>query len=262
MSHQGIRSVGSGGVTQPTLGTLLRRLRDARGITRDRLAEATSVSASYITHLENGERGRPTHAVIEALARHLHDVRPLTDAERRHLFDLAGVAEPVLPTVEELRAELSPGAIETLHRHDPLPAAYLDTRSNILFCNDSYRRTFAGIVDAGSILHWCFLEPRSKQVLVEWDEEVARTVALVHGFMGRSERPDWWSGLIDDLSAVPEFQRIWNSGEAAYGRDPAWMTIRDLATDEVYQLDLRLFQSDSVNYRERILFVAGFGIQR
>ena len=36
----------------PTFGSVLRRLRDERGASRERLAFNAGVSASYVTHLE------------------------------------------------------------------------------------------------------------------------------------------------------------------------------------------------------------------
>ncbi|MEV6773512.1 helix-turn-helix domain-containing protein [Nocardia sp. NPDC051030] len=259
LSHTGSGPFDEETIHQPTFGTLLRRMRDDRGITRDRLAKAANVSASYITHLEHGQRGRPTHSVVEALIGCLHDVRPVTNAERRHLFDLAGLEGTAWPSVENLRATLSSGSVDTLYRHEPWPAAYLDTRSNVLRCNDSYERTFTGILDNGSVLRWVFLDPRSKQVLAQWQHEAELTVSLVHGFMGRSEHPEWWADTLEELSDCREFQKIWNSCEAGYGRDPAWMALRHPDSGETYHLDLRVFQHDSVDYRDQILFIAGFG---
>lgn len=260
LSHKNNRTLGGGKIQEPTFGALLRRMRDDRGVSRDRLAKAANVSASYITHLEFGQRDRPTHSVVEALTGFLHEVHPLNSAERRHLFDLAGLGEQAQPSVEDLRAALSPSALEALHRHDPWPAVYLDTRSNILACNDSYPRFFPGIRDSGSILRWVFRDPRSRRTLLEWEHEATLTVGLVQGFMGRSEHPGWWADTIAELSEVPDFQRIWNSTGAWYGRDPAWMTLRHPDSGEPMQLDLRVFPFESAEYRDRILFVAGFGI--
>ncbi|MFD6455717.1 helix-turn-helix domain-containing protein, partial [Nocardia sp. NPDC060220] len=103
----------------PTLGGLLRRLRDDRRISREKLAFAAGVSSSYITHLESGDRDRPTHAVIEALVRYLDRIAPVTDIERRHLFDLAGLAPVDNPTVEDLRAEISTEMRRTLALQEP-----------------------------------------------------------------------------------------------------------------------------------------------
>lgn len=260
LSHKKSRLPDEGKLQEPTFGALLRRMRDDRGVTRDGLAQATNVSASYITHLEFGQRGRPTHSVVEALTGFLHEVRPLNSAERRHLFDLAGLGELAQPSVDDLRAALSPTTLDALHRHEPLPAVYLDTRSNILACNESYGRYFPGIRESGSILRWVFRDPRSKHTLLEWEHEATLTVGLVQGYMGRSEHPQWWADTIAELSEVPEFQRIWNTTGAWYGRDPAWMTLRHPDSGEPFQLDLRVFPVESAEYRDRILFVAGFGI--
>ncbi|MEB3028120.1 helix-turn-helix transcriptional regulator, partial [Streptococcus agalactiae] len=90
-----------------------------RRISREKLAFAAGVSSSYITHLESGDRERPTQVVVEALVRYLHRIEPVTDIERRHLFDLAGLAPVDNPSVEDLRAEINDEMRRTLTLQEP-----------------------------------------------------------------------------------------------------------------------------------------------
>ncbi|QLY33473.1 helix-turn-helix transcriptional regulator [Nocardia huaxiensis] len=242
----------------PTFGSVLRRLRDARGISRERLARSAHLSASYVAHLELDDRDRkPTRTVVEALIGCLDEKDLVSDADRRHLYDLAGLTGLDMPTVDDLRASLSAGMRQSLIRHEPNPAAYLDTRSNVLACNAAYGQTFTGILDNGSILRWVFADERSKHALVEWEREAYLTVSLVRGFIGRSDNPKWWAETLEDLSRFPEFRRIWEAGDAGYGRETPRMVLRDAETGATRTIDLQLFQVDSVEYHDRILFVVG-----
>ena len=69
-----------------SFGAVLRELRSARGVSQSALAVRAGIDRSYVNRLEAGERGAPTEAGTEALARGLD----LTDAEAERLFAAAG----------------------------------------------------------------------------------------------------------------------------------------------------------------------------
>ncbi|PCJ60736.1 MAG: transcriptional regulator [Rhodospirillaceae bacterium] len=46
------------------LGTRIRALRAARGVTQKRMAEDLQISAAYLSSLEHGRRGRPSRMLI------------------------------------------------------------------------------------------------------------------------------------------------------------------------------------------------------
>ena len=52
-------------------GVRLRQLRAERGIRLKDMAEALGVSAAYLSALEHGRRGRPTHAIVVAICAHI-----------------------------------------------------------------------------------------------------------------------------------------------------------------------------------------------
>jgi transcriptional regulator with XRE-family HTH domain len=64
--------------------------RRAAGLRREELSLLAGVSADYITRLEQGRATAPSPQVLIALARALR----LSDAERQHLFQLAGQPMP------------------------------------------------------------------------------------------------------------------------------------------------------------------------
>lgn len=241
----------------PTLGGLLRRLRDDRRISREKLAFAAGVSSSYITHLESGDRERPTQVVVEALVRYLDRIEPVTDIERRHLFDLAGLAPVDNPSVEDLRAEINDEMRRTLTLQEPNLAAYVDTRWNILAGNDSYNHAFPGLIEDANILRWFFGNPLSRKVMVEWEKESTLTVHWLRGLIGQQGGADWSAELLEELAQYPDFRRIWDDGDTVYGREHTAMRLCDLHAGEHYTVDVQLFRLDSVAYPGRIQYYLG-----
>ena len=129
------------------LGTALRTWRDrlspsavglpdngrrrSSGLRREELAMLAGVSADYVTRLEQGRAGNPSAQVIQALARALQ----LDNAERDHLFRLAGLPEP---TAGQINAHLTPGVQRLLRRLDEFPVSVHDAAWNIVAWNHAW----------------------------------------------------------------------------------------------------------------------------
>jgi len=86
-------------------GVRLRQLRAERGISLKHMAEALGVSAAYLSALEHGRRGRPSHALVVAICAQLNIIWDEADELRR----LARLSHPRI-TVDT--AGLSPEATE------------------------------------------------------------------------------------------------------------------------------------------------------
>ena len=86
-------------------GVRLRQLRTERGIALKDMADALGVSAAYLSALEHGRRGRPTHAMVVAICAQLNIIWDEAD----ELMRLARVSHPRV-TVDT--AGLSPQATE------------------------------------------------------------------------------------------------------------------------------------------------------
>jgi len=86
-------------------GTKLRQLRAERGMALKEMAEALGVSAAYLSALEHGRRGRPTHAMVVAICALLNIIWDEAD----ELMRLARLSHPRI-TVDT--AGLSPQATE------------------------------------------------------------------------------------------------------------------------------------------------------
>ncbi|MFF2556310.1 helix-turn-helix transcriptional regulator [Nocardia sp. NPDC058058] len=200
----------------PTFGNLLRRLRDGRGLSRERLAFNAGVSASYITHLEKGERGNPTREVVEALIRHLDLLDPLSAADHRQLSDLAGLGSGDLPTVEQLCDAITANMRRVLNLHRPNLAAYIDLRANVLAWNDSWDDTFPGVTEDGNMLRWLFGNDLATRVMVNWESDVRQVVRWLRGLIGRSGDTAGFADLLQELGEFPKFRQAWSEGGVAF----------------------------------------------
>ena len=86
-------------------GERLRQLRSERGMCLKVMAEALGVSAAYLSALEHGRRGRPTHAMVVAICAQHNNNRDEAD----QLHRLARLSHP---RVTVYTAGLSPAATE------------------------------------------------------------------------------------------------------------------------------------------------------
>ncbi|ALO99008.1 XRE family transcriptional regulator [Streptomyces hygroscopicus subsp. limoneus] len=128
----------------PTVGILLRRWRDRRGVSQLELAGRAASSARHISFIETG-RAKPSLALLMRLAEEL-DV-PVR--ERNTLLVAAGFApafpETPLdhPVMETLNGELD----RLLAAHDPNPALIHDSVYNVVGANRSLLALVSGVAD-------------------------------------------------------------------------------------------------------------------
>lgn len=102
--------------------------RRTPGLRREEVAGLAGMSVDYLTRVEQGRGPRPSEAVLGGLARALR----LTDAERDHLFDLAGVAPP---TAGQIRSAVRPSVLRLMDRFTDLPIILLDAKCDMLAWN-------------------------------------------------------------------------------------------------------------------------------
>jgi transcriptional regulator with XRE-family HTH domain len=102
--------------------------RRTPGLRREEVAGLAGMSVDYLTRVEQGRGPRPSEAVLGGLARALR----LTDAERDHLFDLAGAAPPA---PGRIRCGVRPSVQRLMDRFTDLPAVLLDAKCDIVAWN-------------------------------------------------------------------------------------------------------------------------------
>jgi transcriptional regulator with XRE-family HTH domain len=102
--------------------------RRTPGLRREEVAGLAGMSVDYLTRVEQGRGPRPSEAVLGGLARALR----LNDAERDHLFDLAGAAPPA---PGRIRSAVRPSVQRLMDRFTDLPALLLDAKCDVLAWN-------------------------------------------------------------------------------------------------------------------------------
>jgi transcriptional regulator with XRE-family HTH domain len=187
--------------------------RRTAGLRREELATLAGLSVDYLVRLEQGRSANPSRQVVASLARALR----LTEAERDHLYRLAGHTPP---GPHQMPDHLTPGVQRLLDRldaavsvHDPAwtilawnpawaalmgdPSAWSGRERNIVW------RAFAGLPTR----------------LIRGDEEARAfkrgTVADLRAVLGRYPRDPALRSLINDLNRIEEFRGLWATAQVA-----------------------------------------------
>ncbi|HUR76344.1 MAG TPA: helix-turn-helix transcriptional regulator [Acidimicrobiales bacterium] len=186
--------------------------RRAPGLRREELATLAGVTVSWLTKLEQGHARAVSADVLAALARGLS----LTDAERGHLFGLAGYR------VEGAAAdaEVTPALRVLLRELEPNPAYLLDRCWNLVAWNDAEEKLFPPLAQwtgkAPNLLELVFLDAELAQLMADHDEELARLVSQF-----RLHCADWpddrgIARLVDELRAkAPRFAALWDAKDVS-----------------------------------------------
>lgn len=192
------------------LGLSRSSRRRAPGLRREELADLAGLSVDYLARLEQGRATHPSVSVLEPLARALR----LTDAERGHLFRLAGHGT----SPGQLRRHLSPGIQRILDRCGDIPVLVIDAGWDIVAINplgaallgeelrpgpeqpNVLRRYFAG--EHGRVEHM-------PGEAVRFEEAV---VADLHATLGRHPDDPALLRLAADLRASSaRFAQLWEA---------------------------------------------------
>ncbi|MET8426959.1 helix-turn-helix transcriptional regulator [Nocardia sp. NPDC004860] len=243
-----------GRVEPPSFGSTLRRLRERRGVSRERLAFGSGVSVSYITRMERGDRDHPTEQVLTAMVRYLHKVDPVTPVEYRHLLELAALPQHPAAARGPIAADV-PGILAA---HLPHPAAYLDRYLNVLAANTAHLRTFPGVGEDGNYLRWMLTNPAARAVLPDWESDLRRAIATLRGVMAIVGEAADDARLLTEFGRFEIFRRMWTEEHYSLTGAPTIMRLRDAETGEPYALLWQILRDQSTQmYPDQPLFIVG-----
>ncbi|HTI18493.1 MAG TPA: helix-turn-helix transcriptional regulator [Trinickia sp.] len=196
--------------------------RRTPGLRREEVAQLCGVSPTWYTWIE---QGRPVSASADALAR-IAVALQLSRAERAYLFELAGERDPSEPSTDAADA---PGALIATVDHLDTPAYVLDRQWSALAWNAPAAELFVGWLDGGerpaghpekacekarerNLLHFTFLEPLARRLIVDWETRARRLVAQFRADSIRHLNDAPMRALIDALAGESEeFARFWAS---------------------------------------------------
>jgi transcriptional regulator with XRE-family HTH domain len=192
--------------------------RRTAGLRREELAALAGISVDYIVRLEQGRATSPSPQLLGALALALR----LPDAERDHLYRVAGAAPPSRALVPR---HITPGVQRIVDRLGDVPLAVFSAVHDILLWN----RLWAALTGDPSTrtgiernLVWRHFT--SGHDGVEYDdqheEEFSRDlVADVRSALGRYPGDPSLGHLVSRLRAAsPDFERRWAEANVAEHR--------------------------------------------
>jgi hypothetical protein len=190
--------------------------RRVKGLRREEVAMLAGMSTDYYTRLERGNLTGVSQSVLEGLARALR----LDEAERAHLFNLAGTAnisEPAsgpqggaarrFPNRTGVRHGVQ-RILDTIHA----PAYVRNGSMDILATNRLGRALFADAYGTGAtfnLARYLFLDPRSRDFYREWETVARDCVAALRTEAGRNPYDRGLTDLVGELSTRSEEFRTW-----------------------------------------------------
>ena len=185
--------------------------RRTAGLRREEMAQLVGISTTWYTWIE---QGRDVNISADALDRLAANLR-LTRSERAYLFEIADRRDPHSGQAES--DDVPPLLIELLVDVD-VPAYLMGRYWDMLGWNAAAAELFTGWLDlprAGdepppNLLRFVFLEPRTRQFLVDWEARARRITAEFRADCRNSLDDPALTRLIDELTASsPDFARFW-----------------------------------------------------
>ena len=202
-------------LTPAEVGLPAARTRRAPGLRREEVAQLAGVSVDYLSRLEQGRASNPSPSVLAALARALR----LTDAERDHLYRVAGHA---VPGAGQVNRHLTPGVQRILDRLADVPVVAIDPSWQIVATNPLARALLGHAVAGTSREHniaWrLFTGPPSRfeRSAAETAALEAESVADLRDAIGRYPADVELRELVDDLlQHSPRFAELWEQRPVA-----------------------------------------------
>ncbi|MFE1199881.1 helix-turn-helix transcriptional regulator [Streptomyces olivaceoviridis] len=186
--------------------------RRVAGLRREELAQLAGVSVDYYIRLEQGRSRTASRAVLDSLAAALR----LDEAERCHLFDLAGQPERIHRPPAARRQRVSTVVEQLLASLDSAycPAFVLGRRTDVLAVNGlaaALITDFAALPqDERNQARFVFLDPYARELYADWEQVAADTAAMLRMDAGRHAADPELRALVDDLSQRSSvFRRMW-----------------------------------------------------
>jgi hypothetical protein len=187
--------------------------RRTPGLRREEVALLAGVGITWYTWLEQGRPINASGQVLDAVARTLR----LDRVEREHLYRLAE-ATPLRTGVSS--AVVPEAVLDVLHGLDPLPAALVNARFDVIQSNAAHQALFADWHSLPCVhrnLLWCCVtEPRARERFLNYDEEVSHFVARLRAsYAAHIGDPEWAEDLRRLTELSPEFAELWARHEVA-----------------------------------------------
>jgi transcriptional regulator with XRE-family HTH domain len=188
--------------------------RRVAGLRREEVALIAGISVEYYTRLERGNATGVSEAVLNGISRALQ----LDDAEHAHLHNLVRAAT-ASPAAAQRRSTPKAGQIPSSVRQ------LIDAMKDVAVVVQNGRGDIVAVNRLGEALYsemyvqpqrppnfgrFVFLDPRSHDFFLDWDEAARQTVALLRSEAGRAPHDRALSNLVGELSTRSDtFRNLW-----------------------------------------------------
>jgi transcriptional regulator with XRE-family HTH domain len=187
--------------------------RRVDGLRREEVALMAGISVEYYTRLERGNATGVSESVLDGISRALQ----LDDAEHAHLHDLvrAATAGPGAVRRTTTRpAQVTAGIHQLIDAMKDVAVLVQNGRGDIVAWNSLGESLYSPLFDQPSrqpnFGRFVFLDPRSQEFYVNWDESARQTVALLRSEAGRAPNDRALSNLVGELSTRSDvFRTLW-----------------------------------------------------
>ncbi len=195
-------------VDPATLGLRTMGVRRTPGLRREEVAANAGISVEYLVRLERGRDRRPSAAVVSALA----EVLQLDVDATAHLAQLAELPDGRGgDVVDEMSAVL-----RRLLDSWPNPTIVTNSLLDLIGTNAAGEELHRGIgLEVGdNMVRSLFLDPRAREVFVEYDTVARESVGNLRAWSGANPSHPRLAALVGELSIRSEhFARLWGEGE-------------------------------------------------
>lgn len=190
--------------------------RRVTGLRREEVALIAGISVEYYTRLERGNATGVSESVLDGISRALQ----LDDAEHAHLHDLVRAAT-ASPGAARRRssakaAQISPSVRQMIDAMKDVAAVVQNGRGDIVAANSLGQALYSPIFEQSqrtpNFGRFVFLDPKSQDFYLDWEEAARQTVALLRSEAGRSAHDRSLSNLVGELSTRSDvFRTLWAS---------------------------------------------------
>ncbi len=180
--------------------------RRTPGLRREEVAVLAGVGASWYQWLEQGRDISVSPQVLDAVARVLR----LSDAERRHLYLLAGMNPPA-PQVAPDKRDMCEGLRRLIDTWMPYPAHIMDTYYNCVMYNDAAALVLGMRPDiTQNCLVDFFVDPLYRSRSNSWERNARTVVAQFRAACAARPDDEGFRAVLAEASArSPEFVALW-----------------------------------------------------
>ncbi|MGV4987661.1 helix-turn-helix transcriptional regulator [Streptomyces sp. NPDC001709] len=181
--------------------------RRTPGLRREEVAVLAGVGASWYQWLEQGREISVSPSVLDAVARVLR----LSDAERRHLYLLAGMNPPAPEVAPEQKRANCEGLRRLIDTWMPYPAHIMDLYYNCVMYNDAAAIVLGMRPDiTQNCLIDFFVDPLYRSRSHSWERNARTVVAQFRSACAARPDDEGFQAVLAELSeASAEFRAMW-----------------------------------------------------